>query len=76
MSAVGNAVASGLGGALVGALTGYLIDGKKGAGYGAAAGGIGMALVAGLASSGSTATGTGKPLEPHVKPGQNFIGKV
>lgn len=65
MASAGGIVSAALGGALVGAITGYLVKKEKGAGYGAALGGISLALVTALATSGSpSTTGTGAPLGP------------
>jgi len=56
---VTGAIVSGIGGALVGSIVGYLIDKGPGAGYGALAGGGAMALVGATTVSSSTPTGTG-----------------
>lgn len=53
------AIGSGAGGALVGAITGYLIDKGPGAGWGALIGGAAFALVGGTVTTGSAPTGTG-----------------
>jgi len=56
---VTGAIVSGIGGALLGSITGYLIDKGRGAGYGALIGGGAMAVVGATATSSSTGTPTG-----------------
>jgi hypothetical protein len=53
------AITGGMGGALVGAITGWLVDGGTGAGLGALVGGTAMALVGVSAAGGMSSSGTG-----------------
>lgn len=53
------AISGGMGGALVGAITGWLVDGGTGAGIGALVGGTAMALVGVSAAEGMSGSGTG-----------------